>query len=83
MRIYIFYHDISFEGISWDLVSSVKYPLVCNYPGTVSLQGDGPKINQSPFWFILRVLEALILKYLPFKYLGPKIKRECCGALQS
>ena len=48
-----------------------------------SKQGEGPKINESPFWFILRVLEALILKYLPFKYFGPKIKRECCGALQS
>ena len=46
-------------------------------------KGDGPKINESPFWFTLRVLEALSVKYPAFKYVGPKIKRECCGALQS
>ena len=57
----------------------------CEYlkSSTWSIQGDGPKTNESPFWFILRVLEVLILNYLPFKYFGLKIKREWCAALQS
>ena len=46
-------------------------------------EGDGPKINESPFWLTLRVLEALILNHLPFKYFGAKIQRECYGLLQS
>ena len=67
-----------------DLYDKIEVICTINHYHNVKIdEGDGPKINESPFWFILRVLEALILKYLPFKYFGPKIKRECCGALQS
>ena len=63
------YIPIIFEKISevQEVISTQQSYIVKGGGSLLINQGDGPKINESPFWFILRVLEALIVNYLPLQ----------------